>query len=176
MRWRTRSSALPERARREAPMAYLDVKVDGRESNYFEWLGAGLYATDRRQSAMHGRAYVLGDLYYGFGPQHFYLRVDPIPEVVAEMPSFQMRLTIWDSRETRITLRVEDGKLQGCILEQAGLCLLHPETVVSAAYGKIFEVSLARELFDLRGRRELLLSVALWKGGLPSTCCRQKAC
>ena len=57
----------PDRARREAPMAYLDVKVDGRESNYFEWLGAGLYATDRRQSAMHGRVYVLGDLHYGFG-------------------------------------------------------------------------------------------------------------
>jgi alpha-amylase/alpha-mannosidase (GH57 family) len=157
----------PDRARREAPMSYLTVKVDGRESSYFEWLGAGLYATDRRQSAMHGRAYALGDLYYGFGSSHFYLRVDPIPEVAAEMPSFQLRLTMWDSRETRITLRVEDGKLAGCILEQAGLCLLHPETIVSAAYGKILEVSLARELFDLRGRRELLLGVALWKGGLP---------
>ena len=74
---------------------------------------------------------------------------------------------MWDSRETRITLRIEDGKLAGCILEQAGVCLLHPETIVSAAYGKIFEVGLARELFDLRGRRELLLGVALWKGGLP---------
>jgi alpha-amylase/alpha-mannosidase (GH57 family) len=157
----------PERARRDAPMAYLSVKIDGRESNYFEWLGAGLYATDRRTSAMHGRAYVLGDLYYGFGRERFYLRVDPIPEVVAEMPAFQLRLSMWDSRETRITLRIESGKLAGCVLEQGGLCLLHPETVVSAAYAKILEVSLARELFDVRGRRELLLSVALWKGGLP---------
>jgi alpha-amylase/alpha-mannosidase (GH57 family) len=157
----------PDRARREAPMAYLTVKVDGRESSYFEWLGAGLYATDRRQRAMHGRAYVLGDLYYGFGDSHFYLRVDPIPEVVAEMPSYQLRLTIWDSRETRISLRVEDGKMAGCILEQAGVCLLHPETVVLGACGKILEVGLAKELFDLRGRRELLLGVALWRGGLP---------
>ena len=47
------------------------------------------------------------------------------------------------------------------------MCLLHPETVVSAAYEKIIEVGLAKELFDLRGRRELLLSVALWKSGLP---------
>ena len=116
---------------------------------------------------MHGRAYVLGDLYYGFGDSHFYLRVDPIPEVMAEMPSFQLRLTIWDSRETRISLRVEDGKLAGCILEQAGVCLLHPEALVSGAYGKILEVGLSKELFDLRGRRELLLGVALWKGGLP---------
>jgi hypothetical protein len=38
---------------------------------------------------------------------------------------------------------------------------------MSAAYDKILELSVARELFDLRDRRELLLSVALWKGGLP---------
>ena len=157
----------PDRARREEPTAYLAVNVDGRESNYFEWLGAGLYTADRRQSAMHGRSYVLGDLHYGFGPEHFYLRVDPIPEVVAEFPSFQLRLAMWDSRETRITLRIEDGKLVGCVLEQGGLCPLHPETVVSAAYGKILEVGIARELFDLRGRRELLLGIALWKAGLP---------
>ena len=148
-------------------MAYLSVKVDGRESNYFEWLGAGRYSSDRRSGSMHGRSYVLGDLYYGFGPRHFYLRVDPIPHAIAEIPDFQLRLTMWDSRETRITLRVEHGKLAGCVLEQGGVCPLHPEAVVSAAYGRIIEVSLARELFDLHGRRELLLNVALWKGGLP---------
>ena len=157
----------PEGARREAPTAYLDVEVDGRESSYFEWLGAGLYATDRRGAAMHGRQYVLGDFHYGFGAEHLWLRVDPIAEAIAKMPEFQLRLTVWDSRETRITLRVEDGKLAGCVVEHGGVCLLHPQAVVSAAYGKIIEVGLARELFDLAGRRELLLSVALWKGGLP---------
>ena len=74
---------------------------------------------------------------------------------------------MWDSRETRITLRVENGKLAGCVLEQGGACLLRPETMVTAAFGKIMEVGIARELFDLRGRRQLLLSVALWEGGLP---------
>jgi hypothetical protein len=38
---------------------------------------------------------------------------------------------------------------------------------MAAAFGKIFEVSLARELFDLRGANVLLVSVALWEGGLP---------
>jgi alpha-amylase/alpha-mannosidase (GH57 family) len=156
-----------ERARRETPTSYLQVVVDGRESSYFEWLGAGMYSTDRRSSTMHGRSYVLGDLYYGFESQHFYLRVDPIAEALAEFPDFQLRLTLWDSRETRITLRIEKSKLVQCVIEQGGACLLHPESVASAAFGKILEVSLSRELFDLRGRRELLLSVALWEGGLP---------
>jgi len=156
----------PERARREAPEAYLDVKVDGRESNYFEWLGAGLYITDQRSGSMHGRSCVLGELRYGFGPEHFYLRVDPT-EAIVDIPDFQFRLTLWDSRETRITVRVAKGKFAGSILEQGGACLLRPESLVSAAYDKIIEVSLARELFDLKNRKSLLLSVALWEGGLP---------
>jgi alpha-amylase/alpha-mannosidase (GH57 family) len=157
----------PEHAKREAPLAFLDVKIDGRESSYFEWLGAGFYATDRRSSAMHGRIFAFGDFFYGFGPNHLFLRIDPVPETIAEMPEFQLRFTLWDSRETRITLRVEQTKLHGIVVEQGGTCLLHPEPVVQAAYGKIIEASLARELFDLRGRRELLLSVALWEAGLP---------
>ena len=157
----------PERGRREAPESYLDVKVDGRESSYFEWLGAGLYITDSRGGTMHGRGRVLAELLYGFSQSHFYLRVDPVREAIAEIPDFQLRLTVWDSRETRITVRVAKSKFAGCILEQAGVCLLHPESQVTAAYGKIIEMSMARELFDLRGRRALLLSVALWEGGLP---------
>jgi hypothetical protein len=39
--------------------------------------------------------------------------------------------------------------------------------MVTAAFGKIIEVALARELFDLRGRRQMFLTVALWEGGLP---------
>jgi len=156
-----------DRGRRQDPAGYLDVKVDGRESTYFEWLGSGVYSTDRRSSAMHGRTYVLGDFHYGFSSKRFFLRIDPIPEAIEKFLDFQVRLTLWDSRETRITLHMEQGKITGCILEQSGVCLLRPEKIVSSAYGKILEVGLPRDLFDLTGRKEILISVALWEGGLP---------
>ncbi|MFZ3216833.1 MAG: glycoside hydrolase family 57 protein [Candidatus Acidiferrales bacterium] len=157
----------PELGRREPPESYLSVSVDGRESSYFEWLGAGLYATDPRGGTMHGRTRVLGELHYGFSETHFYLRVDPVAQAIAGLPEFQLRLTMWDSRETRITVQVKGGRIAGCVLEQGGACLLHPETLVTAAFDKIFEVGMSRDLFDLRGRRALFLSVALWEGGLP---------
>ncbi len=156
-----------ERARREPPLALLDVKVDGRESGYFEWLGAGFYAAERQSSAMHGRVFAFGDFRYGFGPEKLFLRIDPVAETMAEMSDFELRITLWDSRETRITLAVEKSKLTGCVVEQGGTCLLRPEAVVQAAYGKIIEVSVARELFDIRDRRELLVRVALCEAGLP---------
>ena len=157
----------PELGRREPPESFLDVTVDGRETSYFEWLGAGLYATDPRGGTMHGRARVLNGLYYGFGENYFYLRVDPVEEAIAEIPDFQLKLTLWDSRETSITVRIAKRKFSRCVVEQGGACLLHPETMVTAAFGKIIEVAMARELFDLRGRRQLMLNVALWEGGLP---------
>jgi alpha-amylase/alpha-mannosidase (GH57 family) len=157
----------PELGRREPPESFLDVTVDGRETSYFEWLGAGSYATDPRGGTMHGRTRALVGLYYGFSEKYFYLRVDPVEEAIAEIPDFQFRLTLWGSRETSITVRVAKRKFAGCVVEQGGACLLHPETMVTAAFAKIIEVAMARELFDLRGRRQLLLSVALWEGGLP---------
>jgi alpha-amylase/alpha-mannosidase (GH57 family) len=157
----------PEHAKREAPLTFLDARVDGRESNYFEWLGAGYYAPERHSSAMHGRVFAFSNFFYGFGPHRFFLRLDPIAETVAAIEEFQLRITLWDSRETCVTLRIDHGKLEGCVLEQGGACILHPESFVQVAYGKIIEVGLARELFDLHGCRELLLTVALWEAGLP---------
>jgi alpha-amylase/alpha-mannosidase (GH57 family) len=157
----------PEHGRREPAETYLQVEVDGRESSYFEWLGSGLYTTDPQGGTMHGHRRVLGELRFGFSETHFYLRIDPEPATIAAMPNFQLRVTLWDSRETRITVRVEQGKFAGCVLEQGGVCLLHPEGLVSAGYGKIIEVGVAKETFDLSGQKSLMVSVALWEGGLP---------
>jgi alpha-amylase/alpha-mannosidase (GH57 family) len=157
----------PERGQIIPPEAFLEVKISGRESSYFEWLGAGIYTRARQSGAMHGRLYVLKDFFYGFSEDRLFLRVDLFPEAVASMKEFQLRLTIWDSNETRLTLRVDRGKIAGVVVERSGLCLLQPSEVVEAAYDSIIELSLAKDLFDVTGRRELLLGVALWSGGLP---------
>ena len=157
----------PERGKNIPPQTFLDVEVSGRESSYFEWLGAGIYTTSRQGGAMHGRMYVLAEFLYGFDKDHFFLRVDPFSEAIEGMREFQLRLTIWGTRESRITLRVENRKLAGVIVERAGTCLLDAREFVDAAFDRIMEVSIAKALFDESDRRELLLSVALWSGGLP---------
>ncbi|MGH9574889.1 MAG: glycoside hydrolase family 57 protein [Candidatus Acidiferrales bacterium] len=157
----------PERGQNIPPQAFLDVQISGSESSYFEWLGAGIYTTSRQGGAMHGRLYVLAEFLYGFSKDRLFLRVDPFSEAVESMREFQLRVTIWGSQENRITLRVDNRKLTGVIVERAGTCLLDTKQIVEAAYDKIMEVSVAKSMFDLPGRRELLLSVALWSGGLP---------
>jgi len=158
---------LPTEVKRESPADYLRVIVDGRESTYFEWLGAGYYAAERRSTAMHGRMFVIDDLLFGFDGEHLYLRLDLIPEMLSKFQEFEIRITIWDAREMRLTLTVRENKLESVRLEQGGMCFLNPAEFVKAAFGKIVEASFDKKLFDIQNRRSLLLGVAIWEGGLP---------
>ena len=47
------------------------------------------------------------------------------------------------------------------------MCFLNPAEYVTAAFGKIIEASLSRKLFDVKGRKSLLLGVAVWESGVP---------
>jgi alpha-amylase/alpha-mannosidase (GH57 family) len=151
----------------EDPADYLRVTVDGRESSYFEWLGAGYYAAERRTSAMHGRVFALDDVLYGFDDEHFYVRIDPMPEMFSEFEEFEVRITIWDAREMRLSLNIRKNDLESLTLEQGGMCFLRPKEFVSAAVGRIIEASFEKKLFDIKGRKSLLVRVAVWEGGLP---------
>lgn len=49
------------------PWGFLSVKLDGRASDYFEWLPAGHYATTREMSAMnHSKTNIITDIFFGF--------------------------------------------------------------------------------------------------------------
>ena len=158
---------LPEHALHIPPSELLKVKVDGRETSYFEWLGAGLYSPERRSGAMHGRTYHLRELRYGFDEQRFFLRLDCFANAIAELESLEFRLTVQAADELTIIAKVEHGKLEEFSVEQSHICLLTPARVVEVAFDKILEVAVQREICLVRGAQRLRVGVALWHGGLP---------
>ena len=156
----------PERALVLPPAAYLLVKVDGRESTYFEWMGAGLYSADRRSSAMHGRLLILHELRYGFDETHFNLRVDVFSGALEELRDAEFRITLRAEQELRVVVRLEEGRVTGYLIETRDLCLLGPDDVVKVAWDKILEVSIAKEMFQLGGRKSISLGGCLVGGRL----------
>jgi alpha-amylase/alpha-mannosidase (GH57 family) len=156
-----------EHALQLAPSALLKVKVDGRESSYFEWLAAGLYSPERRGGSMHGRTFYLHELRYGFEEDRFCVRVDPFLEVLAELEDSEFRISIGGSEEVSIVVRIERGHLKEFGVEKGKVCLLNPADVAEAAFDRILEVSIRRSEINLKGQAKLRLGVALWHGGLP---------
>ena len=157
----------PEHALQMAPTGFLKVKVDGRDTSYFEWLGAGLYSPERRGGAMHGRIFYLRELRYGFEDDRFSVRIDPFPEALSEMEDPEFRITIGTADELTVVVNLERGRLREFAVEKGRVCLLNPKTVADVAFERILEVSINRSELNLAGQKSLRLGVALWHGGLP---------
>jgi alpha-amylase/alpha-mannosidase (GH57 family) len=157
----------PEHALQIAPANLLNIKVDGRDTSYFEWLGAGLYSPERRGGSMHGRVYFLHELRYGFEKERFCVRVDAFAEAIAELENPEFRITIAGAEEVTLVVNLERGHVQGFAVEKSRVCLLNPKLVADAAYDRILEVAINRDQIELKGQTKLRLGVALWHGGLP---------
>ena len=157
----------PERAYQLWPSTFLKVKVDGRDSSYFEWLGSGVYSPERRGGTMHGRVFYLKELRYGFEEERFVLRVDCFPEELAELDDPEFRIVFGGVEETTVVVNLERGRMKEYAIEKNRVCLLNPSTIAVAEYERILEVAVTREVVDLAGLSKFRLGVALWHGGLP---------
>jgi alpha-amylase/alpha-mannosidase (GH57 family) len=157
----------PEHALQVPPTGFLTVKVDGRDTSYFEWLGAGLYSPERRGGSMHGRVFHLRELRYGFEEDRFSVRLDFFPEGLAELEDPEFRVTIGSAEELTVVVKLARGRLNEFAVEQGRVCLLNPKNVAQAAFDRILEVSVNRSEINLKGQKNLRLGVALWHGGLP---------
>ena len=157
----------PEHALQLAPSGFLRIKVDGRESSYFEWLGAGLYSPERRGGSMHGRVFYLHEMRYGFEEDRLCIRIDTFAEAISELEDPEFRITVSAAEELVIVVKLQRGRLQEFAVEKARVCLLNLESVAVAAFDRILEVAIHRGQLDLKGQSKLRLGVALWHGGLP---------
>ena len=116
---------------------------------------------------MHGRVRFLNQFRYGFSRDWFYIRVDAVEGALARLQDAEFRITLRGEEELRIVLHVRDGKLCGQRIETKDFCLWGPQDMVSVAWERILEVSVARRLLRLGSRKSFSLVIALWEGGLP---------
>lgn len=156
----------PEQALSISPQSFLRVKVDGRPSSYFEWIGAGLHSPVRRTSAMHGRVYLLRDLHYGFDQENLFIRVDAFSET-EPLRDGEFRIVVRAACEVRIHIQIKSGAVVATVVEINDVCPLGAEQHVCAAFSQFLEVGIAKELVDISGRQSISIGASYWEGGLP---------
>ncbi len=157
----------PERAYQLTPSTFLNVKVDGRDTSYFEWLGAGVFSPEHRGGAMHGRTYYLRELRYGFEEERFVIRVDCFPDRLMELEDPEFRITIGAAEEIIIVVKLERGRMKEFAVEKGRVCLLNPASIAAVAFDRTLELAVQKEHLELKGKSKFPIGVALWHGGLP---------
>lgn len=99
------------------PTALLTPTLDGEETSYFEWHGAGRFEASRVAGAMHqtaGRTAAMTTVHFGFGERDLFVRVDAeaaMVDVLAEGREVSLKFLSPDG--LRYSIRQVDGRLTG---------------------------------------------------------------
>ncbi|MCL5006132.1 MAG: glycoside hydrolase family 57 protein [Acidobacteria bacterium] len=152
------------------PTGYIEPEIDGLETNYFEWIGAGLYLPDISSGSMHGTRNYLEALYYGYSARALYLRLDFSPDFSKDHPSFEVRITINGDNRARLHAIAREGAIRQIEFWRGEELLLVPLATrdrLRASFSNIFEVEIAYDLLGIDTGGRLRLQASLWANDLP---------
>ncbi|MEP7307631.1 MAG: glycoside hydrolase [Acidobacteriota bacterium] len=159
-------------AEEASPSAFFTPTLDGEETSYFEWLGAGAVDVRGAVGAMHrtdGRTSLVDVLFFGFDRQRFYVRVDGVrrmADVLAD--GFEISLTFLRPEGVRYVIRHEAGELTGTFFDRDG-----PDGQVwidrgaggsTVAAGTVIEVALPLHELEETAGAALAFFVAVYDG------------
>ena len=135
--------------------------IDGEVTSYFEWIGAGVYRVDQRSGSMHGKKFLVKEVYFGSDGARFYLRVDFHPGYQQELAGMEAQLTVQaldGSPGGAFALRFVPGGM-----ERIGSAA----QPIECAFGRVLEVKVPTEAISIPGGAGLRFQFSLWKDGLP---------
>ncbi len=141
------------------PRALINPRIDGRNSDYFEWLAAGSVEL-QSGGAMHATEQELDGLYFGYDEEHFYLRID-FGTWQEDLATENTVLEIHFSGKSDLHVHFvpADGQLT---IRDGGQELV---AEAQAAYQSIFELALRLETLGLATMDEFGLSCQLHRAG-----------
>jgi alpha-amylase/alpha-mannosidase (GH57 family) len=98
--------------------AYIHPHVTGDMVRYFEWMGAACYTADQRSGAMHGKQFLMDEVFAGIDEEYVYGRLDFTGKVPADAFEVVVNLESWANhaagprRELRLEAAVDAGRIE----------------------------------------------------------------
>jgi len=98
--------------------AYVHPRVAGDMVRYFEWMGAARYTSDQRSGSMHGKQFLMDEVFAGIDEQYVYGRLDFTGKVPEDAFEVVVNLESWANqaaqprRELRLGAVVDGGGIQ----------------------------------------------------------------
>ncbi len=142
----------------DSPQRLVKPRVDGRSDYYYEWSGSGVYRNTGAHGSMFENTRYVDEMRIGFDLENLYIRVNPGPDLLAEMSGVRFELTI-RSDEARYSVHVErDGEVAGRVTSERTSGSLPLELV---AFEEVVELGVPFELMDAAPGDALTLTLSV---------------
>ncbi len=147
------------------PTEFVRPSINGRSERYFEWTGAGKYASDRALGAVaRSSRTLLRTIYFGFDSSTLYLRFDTRGDARLEMnPSDEIEATIVQPVPCRMRIngvgRESNGVVARLLSEAAG------EISLNASADQVIEVACPFDALGFEPGKQAEFYVEVHRGG-----------
>jgi hypothetical protein len=149
-----------------APSGRIRPAIDGEVTSYFEWMGAGIYRVDERSGSMHGKKFLVKEVYFGSDGWDFFLRIDVNPDYELELGGMEARFagqTLDGKQASEFTIGFAHGGAR-----PVGMALAVPAAgTVECAYARVLEVRIPLAALGVESGGGLRFQASLWEGRLP---------
>ena len=139
------------------PRGLINVRVDGRRTSFYEWLGAGSYEQARDVGAMQrAEPFPVAAMRFGLSADFLFLRLDHAEPGWARVPALGVELWLAGGAKPVVGVRfAEDGK---CIAGADG-------TKVRAARDRVVEIAASFDILGLAPGGTAEFFVRVLQGG-----------
>ncbi len=142
---------------RIAPSGAIRPRIDGEVSSYFEWLGAGQYCVDERSGSMHGKKFMVHEVFFGSDGENLFVRVDFRAGAESELAGMEARVVVQSLENApprHVTIKLAPGAA-------------FSDDPVECAFLRILELSFPLDAAGADAGDGVRFQLSLWKGGLP---------
>ncbi len=162
------------------PRAFIEPRLDGRITNFFEWYAAGHYDPKGGGDAMHQAESDIDGLYFGFSRSAFYLRVDLAANFLRQLDQAagaQLIVYVFSTRTFKILcpLAGERRPTARVLEENAGQGWVELDPLIEAAVGHIVELRIDDRRFEIVPDQMLRFQVALEQNAMEIERCPSRA-
>lgn len=146
------------------PWGYLEIKLDGQVSDYFEWLAAGHYtpAGDPAQMSTmdHSEKHLVKAIYFGFNKDSLFFRIDP-----ADIKRIYFAVNFLKPLKRKIIIPELLGASHFVVYGENREIIR--DKLATVRYNNIIELSCPLEVLGFKGGDEPEFFVELIKDGKP---------
>lgn len=135
------------------PINYLRPIVDGRVTNYFEWIGSGYLEGKGYGTAMHQAVSIIKGIHYGFDESNLFLRIDLDKSFVAQTENAVFEIAVIGKDEHQVEYNVHERSIRADVPAEGEfddiLEISVPFSALSASPKDRLEVWISLKLNDM---------------------------
>lgn len=145
------------------PRGYIAPKIDGKVTNYFEWLEAGKFNLQRMGGSMHRSESLFSDLYYGFNQQSLFLRLDPYHiDLLKTFEDLKIQIQIIEPKRMKILYeKLNIQKAEVFVQENENWIKKH--TLKNVTFNEVFEIELPFNLLEVKSGEYINFFIDIFK-------------